>query len=85
MKLKAFIKIIGPYKGRSKHSFFKILNVGDIIQVSTTIKSTTGASNGIYATNIKLENETNVGEPYIASMSNMVNTLQRMSYEEITS
>ena len=82
MKLKTFITITGPYKGSSAHPFFKCLEIGDTVEVSTKIKNVSGASSGMYATMITLANQTHVDEPYSASMTIMSKTLAKMSYIE---
>ena len=82
MKLKTFITITGRYTGGSKHSFFKSLNIGDTVEVSTKIANMSGASSGVYATMITLTNQTTVSESYIASMSIMSNTFRKMAFKE---
>jgi hypothetical protein len=85
MKLKTYITITGKYKGSSKHEFFKQLQIGDTIEVSTELaRKERGPSSGLFATNVQLANMARPGvEPYIISMTMMVKALDKMEYVEI--
>ncbi len=85
MKLKTYITITGKYKGSSKHEFFKQLQIGDTIEVSTELaRKQRGPTGGLYATDVFLKNtHLDKNAVYSTSMTMMVKALDKMEYVEI--
>jgi hypothetical protein len=70
------------YKGKSKYDFWKNLQVGDTIEVSTQIRKYFRGGNGLNATNLTIKNERS-GEIFKSTMSMTVNYLYQIKYKEI--
>jgi len=84
MKLKNYITITGPYKGGSKDPFFKALQIGDTVEVSTNVRYIgRGSRTGLYATILTLKNCNRLDvEPYQASMTLVAKALAKMEFVE---
>jgi lysyl-tRNA synthetase class II len=94
IELKAQIKITSRYTGKSKFKFWSILQVGDIVEVSTKLKPIGRGSNGLYATTVqfnlvksKVELDKLAEEfgkeklSFSDSMTCAVNYIQKLGYE----
>lgn len=74
--------VTATYKGKSKYDFWKNLQIGDTIKVSTQIKKYHRGGNGLNATNLSIKNE-RTGEVFSSTMSMTVNYFNQIKYEEL--
>ena len=81
MILSTKIKITGTYKGNSKFPFWNKLEVGDIVEISTPIKTIYRAGTGLYATGINFKNLTK-NTKFNSTMNMAVKYLNQLKYEE---
>ena len=84
MKLRNYITITGPYKGGSKDPFFKTLQIGDTVEVSTEVRNIIrGSHSGLLATMLTMKNCNRLDvEPYQASMTLVAKALSKMEFVE---
>ena len=82
MNLRTRAVVTDTYKGKSKYDFWKNLQIGDTIEVSTQIKKYYRGSNGLNATDLRIKNE-RTGEIFKSTMSMTVNYLSQIKYEEL--
>ena len=82
MILKNAIKITAPYQGKSKFDFFTNLKAGDIVIVSIkTAQKLQGASNGLYATMVKMKMK-ETGQEVSVSMTDFEKYLSKIPHIE---
>lgn len=81
MKLSTKIQVTEKYKGVSKFPFWKNLNVGDILVVSTYVKGVGRGANGLYATSIYFHNLTQ-DEKFNSTMTFASKYLSNFKYSE---
>ena len=82
MNLRTRAVVTDTYKGKSKYDFWKNLQIGDTIEVSTQIKKYYRGSSGLNATDLSIKNE-RTGEIFKSTMSMTVNYLSQIKYEEL--
>ena len=82
MNLRTRAVVTDTYKGKSKYDFWKNLQIGDTIEVSTRIKKYHRGGNGLNATDLNIKNE-RTGEIFKSTMSMTVNYLSQIKYEEL--
>jgi len=82
MILKNRVLVTGLYQGKSKFPFWKNLQINDFLEISTQIKGIGRGGNGLYATEIRIENIRS-GERFDTTMSMAAGYLYQIKYEQI--
>lgn len=79
--LRSRIRLLSLYEGKTKHTFFNNLSIGDVIEISLPIIRPQSNRGRPYVTNIRLFNCTN-NMKYSNSLTIITNYLSNLTYIE---
>lgn len=81
MRLKATIRILSLYRGKSKFTFWTSLSSGDIVEIAMNFEQTgIGSGYSRYVPNISFTSGKNY---FNSTLNESVNYLSKIEYEEI--
>lgn len=84
LTLKAQIIVTNKCTSSSKHPLVKSIKIGDVLEISTTIKPIGRMSGSLYATTVQVKNLTQQDiEPYIDSMTLVSKLLSKIPHKVI--
>ena len=82
MILKNKVCVTETYRGKSKFSFWKSLEVGDFIEVSIAVRPISHGGSGLYATQVRVQN-LRTSEVFDTTMNMAAGYLNQIKYQEI--
>lgn len=87
MKLNNFVKVLAPYRGKSKYGFWESLKPGYGIEISMVL-APPGYGRSLYATTINFrsfsESDPMVDGSFHCSLTEACNYLSKLDYEDIS-